>query len=221
MTRTELIDKVKIKLEEVSSFDEPDSFIAAAGDSDYDRVKPIISYIDGCLDEAAMFCLETLPTVLLNKDVQTKRQLNIVVDEKGVGKLGIHSRERVIAVKLPIWEHECRNIINTQSQLYLLQQNRYTRGGTAKPIVAYRQQATNQLLELYSFPASYNNTNYYVVDSSYDYIDTSLIAENVQSDITVYIVLECAILVYNILGNANQVKALQEEFNQHLALFLS
>ena len=46
MTRAQLIEAVKVKLEEISPFDEPETFLAANGDSSYENVKPILSYIE-------------------------------------------------------------------------------------------------------------------------------------------------------------------------------
>ena len=59
MTREEYIEAVKVKLEEVSPFDEPNSFIAADNDPAYKEVKPIISYIEKTLDAAAHNCMLT------------------------------------------------------------------------------------------------------------------------------------------------------------------
>ncbi len=217
MTRAELIEKVKIKLEEVSPFDEPTSFIAAAGDSDYEQVKPVKSYIDGTLDEAASFCLATLPSILLNQDVQSINNATIFVDNKGVGRLLIDSKDRCICVELPIWERPCRTIITTDSPLYVLQQNRYTRGGTAKPVVSYNQTNGAQLLELYSYPSQYNGTQQ---NGKIDYIATDTKAEDIQSDIVDFIVLRCALLVYNIFGNAQQIEILNAEWEQKLTPYL-
>ena len=45
MTLQEYINKVKIKIDEVSPFNEPDEFIVSNQDGSYKDVKPIIPYI--------------------------------------------------------------------------------------------------------------------------------------------------------------------------------
>ena len=64
-TREEYIEAVKVKLEEISPFKEPDHFIDGTSDPDFDCVKPIVSYIEKNLDEAAQNCLRSLPLSLL------------------------------------------------------------------------------------------------------------------------------------------------------------
>ena len=94
MTRDQLIDRVLTKLDEKSPFDEPQSFIAAEGDSSYDKVKPIKVYVDDLLDEAANDCLRMLPLSLVRNDIEHKVIPN-AKQIKGVVSIGfneVHNR---------------------------------------------------------------------------------------------------------------------------------
>ena len=90
MTRAQYIEAVLVKLEEINPFAEPDTFIAAEGDSAYaNAVKPSKSYVDKSLDEAAHNCLRSLPLSLLHEDVQRIKLNNdnvtMNIDGEGVG----------------------------------------------------------------------------------------------------------------------------------------
>lgn len=158
MTRQEYIKAVKAKLDEISPFDEPGSFIAAEGDSDYDKVKPVVSYIESELDHAAQFCLNTLPLSLLGGDIQSET-FDMRVTDDGVGIIDdICDYMRLARLHVGGWQRDVTAFISTSSPLYLLQQNKYTRGGSAKPVVAYNPE--EKTLECYSVNDKYK-TEYY------------------------------------------------------------
>ncbi len=215
MTRANYILAVKAKLDEISPFDEPSSFIAAAGDTDYEEVKPIVSYIDECLDKAAWFCLNNLPLTLLARDV-TKWSTTASVDKKGVGHIAnIDEYWRLIRLHddADIWERDVTMFISTADPLYLLQQNAHTRGGCAKPVVVYSPDTSE--LELYSYPTGCGCCqcgNMFTMPVVLYYIDSHISAENVQSYIEDFIVLICAMYVEEILGDANAAKTFADEF---------
>ena len=152
MTRAELISRVQTKLDEKSPFDEPRSLIAAAGDSSYDKVKPITMYIDDLLDEAANDCLRMLPLSLVGKDVQKLSLLGpsapaadaakqvVVTDGVGVFPLsanGITHYVRLLRVRADGWKKEVTSFITSADSYYLVQQNPSTRGKLYKPVVAW------------------------------------------------------------------------------------
>lgn len=215
MTRDNYILAVKAKLDEISPFDEPQSFIAADGDPDYDEVKPIVSYIDECLDKAAWFCLNNLPLTLLARDV-TQWKTTASVDKKGVGHIAnIDEYWRLIRLHddADIWERDVTMFISTADPLYLLQQNAHTRGGCAKPVVVYSPDTSE--LELYSYPAGCGCSgccNTFTMPVVLYYIDSHIAAENVQSYIEDFIVLVCAMYVEEILGDTNAAKTFSDEF---------
>lgn len=214
MTRAELISRVQTKLDEKSPFDEPQSLIAAAGDSSYDKVKPITMYIDDLLDEAANDCLRMLPLSLIGADVQ-KLSLQVVVTN-GVGVLplstnGITHYVRLLRVRADKWKKEVTSFITSSDSYYLVQQNHTTRGKLYKPVVAWVPESDR--LELFSFPNVSNSTK---VAADVWYIQCNKQAGSdksnpVQSPIDDLIAIRCAELVCNIFGNQN-AQVFQKEF---------
>lgn len=220
-TRQELIDAVKVKLEEISPFEEPASFIAA-GDTAIDSVKPIISYIERTLDEAAHNCLRSLPLTLLHADIQRKTD-GMTVDVNGVGYVtGLNATYRYIRFMHETLQRDITAFISSESPLYLVQQNRYVHGGPAKPVavIASWHDGTNAgQIEIYSFkPKMAEDFDPSNVSPDYVllYINTEKTAgtdssDPVQSSIDEFIVLECAAMVAEILGNVNTAQICRQE----------
>lgn len=194
MTRQEYINKVKVKLDEVSPFDEPLTFIAADGDSSYDKVKPITKYIDEELDNATEYCLRMLPLKVLTSDIK-KEELNLT-NTNGVGIVQFADTYRLCRVSVVDWQRDATHSFTTEDAEYLLQQNKHTRSGIAKPAVFFSPE--DSTLELYSLPAD-SKTNKATIYR----IDLTTKAEQVQSNISDFITLKCAHLVLDILGNQN------------------
>lgn len=227
MTRAELISRVQTKLDEKSPFDEPQSLIAAAGDSSYDKVKPITMYIDDLLDEAANDCLRMLPLSLVGKDVQKLSLLGSnapavdaakqVVVTDGVGVLplsanGITHYIRLLRVRADGWKKEVTSFITSSDPYYLVQQNHTTRGKLYKPVVAIVPE--KDCLELYSFPGMAGQTIYTeVFYIPCDRQAGSDKANPVLSPIDELIAIRCAELVCNIFGNQN-AQVFQKEFTE-------
>lgn len=216
MTRDNYIQRVKVKLEEISPFDEPQSFIVADGDPDYQKVKPIISYIEESLDEATRDCLNNLPLSLLASDIEDDKEC-FHIDKHGVGHVdGFDEYMRLVRVASPVWERDVTAFITSSDPLYLLQQNKYTRGKCCKPVVAYVPE--RQELELYSFPPNMRPEDCCDCASSHAkvyYIDCRKKAEKVSSHIEDFIVLRCAALVLEILKDQNAA-AIMTEYNNKL-----
>lgn len=228
MTRAELISRVQTKLDEKSPFDEPQSLIAAAGDSSYDKVKPITMYIDDLLDEAANDCLRMLPLSLVGKDVQKLSLLGqnapavdaakqvVVTDGVGVMPLsanGITHYIRLLRVRANGWKKEVTSFITSSDPYYLVQQNHTTRGKLYKPVVAWVPE--NDRLELFSFPNVANNATV-AADVTYIHCNKQAGSDRsnpVQSPIDELIAIRCAELVCNIFGNQN-AQVFQKEFTE-------
>lgn len=243
MTRSEYIQAVKVKLEEISPFDEPTSFIAA-GDDAQNTVKPIISYIENTLDEAARNCLNSLPLSLLHADISKQKstdsttagQIIMRIDSNGVGVFTIPVSVRLVRFRHPILRRDITAFITTEDALYMLQENPHTRSGIAKPIAVWSSSvSTTELdiagtptisigqVEIYSFPKSlYRTTN---TTSILLGIDTEKTAGSdtinpVQSPIEDYIVLECAAIVADVLGNAAVAQILRQQIQTKLQFIL-
>lgn len=246
MTRQEYIDAVKVKIEEISPFDEPDAFIANDPTS---PVKPIISYIDKSLDEAAKNCLSSLPLRLLHADVETDHP-SIDVRADGVGSFGLANlaNKRIIRFRHAELERDITAFITTEDPIYLLQQNKHTRGGQCKPVGVLSSDGGNKM-EVYSFeatgtartisgqtgtaPSTVNHTWLLYINmdkkpgvvsdyptstpGTYQYTAAQL----VQSPIDELIVLECARIVENILGDVNAAQICQNDFNAKVQAILN
>lgn len=216
MDRADYIAAVKVKLEEISPFDEPQSFIAA-DDSAENTVKPIISYIDKSLDEAAHDCLNSLPLSLLHADIE-RLTPTMKINSQGVGIIGgLSNTLRLVRFRHEALQRDITAFITSEDPLYLLQQNRYVRGGTAKPVAVWASSndGTNiGQLEIYSFLPELNNTT--STAATLLGIETHKTAENVKSSIEEYLILRCAATVAQILNDANTAQILQQEYTNKL-----
>lgn len=219
MTEREYIEKVKVKLDEFSPFDEPSSFIAANGE-DTMKVKPIVAYIENELQNAVHYCLSFLPQSILSKDI-TKSETSFSLN----GRVGVVAStenidwyaKRLIRVQVPnYWKRDVTAFMKSEDSGYLLQQNEHTRGGDNKPVVVYV--AEKNELELYSFPKKLEGEG---EDTDWTvniwYIDTLKTADEVASNIEDFIIIKCAQLVADILGNTNAATALDKEYQRKVA----
>lgn len=221
-TREEYIEAVKVKLEEISPFKEPDHFIDGTSDPDFDCVKPIVSYIEKNLDEAAQNCLRSLPLSLLHADIDRKTN-GFSVDVNGVGFItGIHANYRYVRFSHDALKRDITAFITSEDPLYLVQQNEHVRGGLAKPVAvlaSFHDGSNASQIEIYSFkPKMAETFDPSAVSTEFIllYINTektagSDTAHPVQSPIEDLIVLECAKMVFAILGNFDGVKFCENE----------
>ena len=213
MSRDELKKAVKARLDEISPFDEPDEFIEGVDDEDFKRVKPIDSYIETELDNAARFCLNTLPLTLLADDTDTET-MRISVDDKGVGVIkDMYDYLRLVRLSCSVFERDITQFISSSSEIYILQQNKHTRGGVVKPVAAFCPE--NACIEVYSFPTGVKSST-----CKLSYIDTRLRAERVQSHVEKYIVLRCAMVVARILDDKTASQILEKEWAEELSNIL-
>lgn len=215
LTRDQLIEYVKTKLDEHSPFDEPLSMIAAAGDPDYDKVKPIKKCIDDLLNEAANDCLRMLPLTLVGADTDSL-SLTITIDSNEVGIINLAVNKllkaRFTRVLTRLWKKEVTSFITSSDPLYLVQQNTTTRGKLYKPIVALVPE--KDCLELYSFPGNGSSSVlgavYYI---SCDKEAGADMGNPVRSDIDELVAIRCAELVCNVFGNQS-AQIFKKEFTE-------
>lgn len=219
MIRAEYIDAVKVKIEEISPFDEPDAFIANDPTS---PVKPIISYIDKSLDEATSNCLRALPLTLLHADVERSNP-TMVINDKGVGEFAISPNRRFIRFRhSSALERDITAFITSEDPQYLVMQNPHCRPKQCKTMAVVSSDADNGAgqMEIYSYPESLYGTTQ--TDAYLLSIDLTkkpgVVADYspatpalVQSPIEDLIVLECARMVFNILGNFDGAKVCEAE----------
>ena len=113
--------------------------------------------------------------------------------------------------------------ITSEDPLYLVQQNEHVRGGLAKPVAVLSSYAETGnyygQIEIYSFkpkmaeafdPSSVS-TDFVLLYINTEKTAGSDTAHPVQSPIEDLIVLECAKMVFSILGNFDGVKSCENE----------
>lgn len=221
MTREQLIDAVKVKIEEISPFDEPESFIAD-DDSSANTVKPIISYIDKSLDEAAKNCLMTLPLTLLHADVE-RINPTMVINDKGVGEFAISPNRRFIRFRhSSALERDITAFITSEDPQYLVMQNPHCRPKQCKTMAVVSSDMGQ--MEIYSYPEFLYGTTQ--TDAYLLSIDLSkkpnsdATGAKVLSPIEDLIVLECARMVFNILKDYDGAKVCENEQAAKIQAFL-
>lgn len=224
MTRQEYIDAVKVKIEEISPFDEPDAFIDGDPSS---TVKPIVSYIDKSLDEAAKNCLLTLPLTLLHADVERSNP-TMVINEKGVGEFAISPNRRFIRFRhSSALERDITAFITSEDPQYLVMQNPHCRPKQCKTMAVVSNDAYNGAgqMEIYSYPESlYGTTQTDAYLLSIDLTkkpNSDATGAKVLSPIDDLIVLECARIVENILGDVNAAQICQNDLNAKVQAILN
>ena len=139
MTKIEIIERVKVLLEEVSPFDDGLQVLNS-------EVQPIQSYIEKsiqpALEQLLLFCPLHLTT-----GVNLPTMTSITSGTKKIGLIPIpQDFLRIHTVQMSGWEKAVHRYISTENPMYAQQQNEFTRGGNAKPVVA-----KNEKLELYTF----------------------------------------------------------------------
>ena len=201
MIRANIIEAVKVKMEELTPFSQGLVVLSNLG------VNPVTSYIQSTLDEATEAVLMILPLHLLIPKSLRSNGSNLSVIN-GLGKMDLPDDFlRIYAIKLNSWEREVNKAILTTDPEYKLQSNPYTRGKSTKPVVALNNTNILKYIELYS-----PNVVSDGVDKDF-YIAKEL-PENLPNSLVKYIVLMTAIKVYDIIERADMAKILTEELNQ-------
>ena len=142
MTRDDLIDKIKVKMDEITPFDDGVTFAGT-------DIKPIVSYIEDYLQSSCDDLLMICPLYLCGKtefdgDITDGETLN----NRIIGELEVPDDFlRVHTVKMSGWERPVHISIGVEDADYQFQLNPYTMGGSAKPVIV----KTPELLYLYSY----------------------------------------------------------------------
>ena len=204
MTRAEIIQAVKVKLEELSPFDEGMAVLGSQTD-----VKPLTSYIEQTLDEASDEVLLFLPMHLLTPSDISNPTLTVT---DGVGYIDVPTDyHRLYCLMLSTWERPATRPISVDSPEYNAQQNKYTRGKNAKPVVAVAVKSGKRVFELYSAEEAG------VTVTKAQYIK-KVKAEDNPDRLIPYIVLACAAKVCGIYKMYDRVKTLREELSEYIKL---
>jgi len=154
-----------------------------------------------------------------------------ITDE--VGTFLIDPSWRFVRLRNIMLRRDITAFITTEDPLYLLQQNKYTRGKTDKPVVVVSSDVVTDSstqkgqMEVYSFPQKVQDLYIAKEVEHYDYADVLYIdtsrtpgtttsagsanSNAIKSPIDELIVLECARIVFNILKDYDGAKVCENE----------
>lgn len=222
MDKPDFIHLVRVKLEEVSPFDDPASFLAA-GDDASPKVKPIDTYIIGEAGAALRDVLLSAPPHVLACATDSSLVLHATV-RGGVAVADLPGDFlRLVEVRLPGWERSATAAIRQDDPAYALQQNRWTRGGTAKPVAALRGagELGTKSLELYSLPDTEDGSE--METDVFRYIPFRFCpdadcADWMPSCAAQYAVPLCAARVLRVFGQEAAAQALEKEASEQLTM---
>lgn len=208
MTRENIIQAVKVKLEELSPFD--DGLMLLTNNAE----KPIISYIGAILEEASDEVLMLLPLYMINPH-QIPLPTQLLISDN-VGQVTLPGDFlRLHTIKHVNWSQAVHTAIKAEHPDYNLQKNPYTRGKYINPVVVVDDTAGGKKLLLYSIPSTVPTleTALYVPKQQ------KILTGDYCSDIIApYVIQLAAIKISGIYGRAENFKLLQEEFNNKLQL---
>lgn len=146
----ELIDMVKVKMEEYTPFAET-TLIAAPEEIGFE-VRPIVSYIEQTIEESANEILLQVPLHYI--EAQALRCEAVYLNDIGYGKIELSSDYiRPHTIHMATWRrpvHVCSKWGDPKSRL---QYNRWTRGGQEKPVIVERSIPSGKA-ELYYYTIS-------------------------------------------------------------------
>lgn len=222
MDKFDFIHLVRVKLEEVSPFDDPASFLAAGDDASL-KVKPIDTYIVGEAGAALRDVLLSAPLHVLACATDSSLVLHATV-KGGVAVADLPGDFlRLVEVRMPGWERSVIIPIRSTDPAYVLQQNRWTRGGTAKPVAALRGagELGVKSLELYSLPDTEDGSE--VETDVFRYIPFRFCpdadcADWMPSCAAQYAVPLCAARVLRLFGQENAAQAIEKEVSEQLTM---
>ncbi len=187
MNRKALINRVKVRLDELTPFDEGLLVALPAAD-----IKPVEAYIDDKLDESAKEVLLRVPLHKLSPERVVSPTAITVGD--GVGYVDCPADFlRLYSFKMEGWQREVEFPISEGNPNYKLQRNKHTRGGIAKPVVVISHRKTEaKQLEYYSLPDGVEHRV-----EKFLYVPVT-VAENLADNLIDLLVSVCARKVFEI-----------------------
>lgn len=195
MNRQAIIERVKIKLDELTPVSEG-------------LDHPIDKYIDPCLDDAARRVAETVNIARFRAEKHTAtskfEEPCVTIPLKAGEKDNI---ARIINVKLSDWDHPVSEITPEDSPLAWMQKDPVTRGGTKKPVVVLRHTEGERYLDCYSGTAMSTHEVKCVTYKK---------PEELHDDLIAPLVIQCALLVAQTLERDKAMSILREELKAYL-----
>lgn len=145
MTRSALIDAVRIRIDEVSSGASP---IVDVG---VEENNPTDTMIEGFLDEAAMDVLLAAPLVRLPVADGSASPVTPYADDTHTGEIALPSNFlRMVCLQMSDWNRPLYSIEPEGSVMANRQKHKHLRGGTAKPVAVLEKRPSGYFLSYFS-----------------------------------------------------------------------
>lgn len=201
MDRQSIIQKVQLKMDEITPYD--------SGEIIND------SFIDELLDDSVKTLLLRLPGYLCpptNMGIATGTS-----NGDGTGHVELPDDFiRLISFKMSEWKRAVTTPISEDHPLYNLQKNTFLRGGINKPVVVIRNNynsnssASEKLLEYYSVNSSHSISRAVYVKSD--------VAENLPTELIDALAYQCASDAFVIMEQGEQAKLALAKVDEYIQL---
>ncbi len=210
----ELIERVRVLIDEHSPFSDAELLVAT--EEEGYETKPITTYIDRSIDEAADEMLYSLPLHMIEPSQMVI--LQHIKNSDGTGILGIGDDFlRIHTLKFKSWQRPIHINYMEEDPITDLQYNPYTMGTPHKPVVVLHK--NNVVLPM-------NKALYYYSCGRGDRKHELEIAwqvsrfdrGNIQDDLADLFALNCAARVLSIMGMNEQARAMSERLSAGIQL---
>ncbi len=197
--RLTLINYVKAKVDEIIPEGEGTQFSL---DDEDNITDPYNLLVNAFLDEAAKRVLLSAPLHVLDPVSNENEPVKDTGgDDTGYVQLADNFL-RLVSFKMTDWEREVTEAITPQDARYKLQRNAFTRGGPAKPVVAFSRRTIDgsiaRVLEYYSSATHEIEWFYYIRETE---------AEDMPDNLQDALTWAAAGMVLQVTGMAEQDKA--------------
>ncbi|MCM1031547.1 MAG: hypothetical protein NC410_08945 [Oscillibacter sp.] len=188
MTRQELINEVKTKVDELSAADDKVVPFDILND------KPIDTFVDGLLDECAKEVLMNAPAHHLEGEAIVGF---IYPNKNGSGCVLVpNDCLRVLEFKMSEWERAVTEFAEAGSEIALKQSNVYLRGNVCKPVCVFAHNSLGRVIEYYSVKKKHEIERFVIV--------RVMPAEDIPLRLQSVVTWWCASRVLQIVGKGNE-----------------
>lgn len=146
MTRSEIIDMVRLRIDEVSS--QGTSIV----DVGVEENNPTDTMIDGVLDESAIEVLLSAPFIRLQ--VSDGKTISVLQESESDSTTGIITLPddflRLVCVQLDDWAEPLYEVHLAGDMIAHRQKNKYLRGGKSKPVVVLSKDSDGYYIRYFS-----------------------------------------------------------------------
>ena len=192
MSRSDLINKVKTRIDEVSK--SGDTIV----DVGIENTKPYDTIVDELLDESALEVLLKAPFFRLPITAMTTPASGTPdTNDAKIGTISLPADFlRLVSFKMKEWLKPVTTFALPGDDIAVKQSNKYIRGGVAKPVAILRKTSTGHLVSYYSINSSHQIGEFLYIKKSK--------AENITDDLLIETMCWiCAGKTLTVLGQIN------------------